>query len=583
VVLGPLLACLVASLAACSPAGGASAEAPSPSVAPAREPREPETQHGTEPVSEPQTERSRGPRIEPPRRPNLLVVEADDMRADDLRWMPRTRRLLGGAGLTFHNALSPNPLCCPARASLLTGRYSHNHEVLTHSEPYGFRSFDDRHTLATALQDAGYRTALVGKYLNGYGQQTTADGEDSLVYVPPGWTQWYGSTDRWWGPGEPFAGGTYDYFHLTSNVNGELRSWPGEYSTEVTSRQVQSLVEQFERRPGDRPWFLWWTPVAPHHGLPVEPDDPGVTTRSDGHEVLWVDPARPEWVKGRFDDRIVHGLGVPADGDAEDDVADKPRYLRNYPGFTDEELEALTTVSRQRAEALFALDVEVARTLGTLAATGAAADTVVVFTSDNGYYLGEHRKRQGKITLHEPSIRVPLLVAGAGVPHGERFDPVTSPDLGVTLARLGGVRLRRADGADVWPVVTDGDQGWLRPVVLEGRMPEWRYRDAGDDPAWESPGLGTSGLRLGRYKVIRYATGEAEVYDLLEDPLELRNLSREHPALRRRLTALWRQYVLCARSACRQELPEPLRLPAEVNRQLTLAQQAAAEEYHTRR
>ena len=124
---------------------------------------------------------------EPPQRhPNVLVIETDDMRWDDVRWMPNVRRLIQARGLSFESSFSPYPLCCPSRASFLTGRYAHNHEVLSHAEPFGFASFRDKRTIATVLQKAGYRTGLVGKYLNGYGQQALRNGEPSLNYVPPG-------------------------------------------------------------------------------------------------------------------------------------------------------------------------------------------------------------------------------------------------------------------------------------------------------------------------------------------------------------------------------------------------------------
>ena len=113
------------------------------------------------------------PAVQEPKqaRPNVLVIEADDMRWDDLRLMPNVRRLLQRRGLTFENSFAPYPLCCPSRASFLTGEYAHNHHVYSHEDPFGFASFHDRRTIATVLQKAGYQTALVGKYLNGYGQQ----------------------------------------------------------------------------------------------------------------------------------------------------------------------------------------------------------------------------------------------------------------------------------------------------------------------------------------------------------------------------------------------------------------------------
>jgi N-acetylglucosamine-6-sulfatase len=294
--------------------------------------------------------------------PNVLVIEADDMRWDDLRFMPNVRRLLQRRGLTFENSFAPYPLCCPSRASFLTGQYAHNHHVYSHEDPYGFAAFHDKRTIATVLQKAGYRTALVGKYLNGYGQQPLrTTGESSLNYVPPGWTQWMAGSDHQWHSWDPFHGGTYAYFDLTQNVNGAIKSFPGRYSTGVLGAQTRGLISRFGQ--GRAPWFIWWTPVAPHHGSPIEPDDPPPSLRSDGLTTNWVTPARPDWVKGRFDKLVTHGAGTPPTGSAEADVTDKPRYLRKLPELTSQERDAETEVTRQRAESLFVLDVQIGQTI----------------------------------------------------------------------------------------------------------------------------------------------------------------------------------------------------------------------------
>ena len=501
------------------------------------------------------------------KRPNVLVIEADDMRWDDLRWMPNVRRLLQRRGLTFENSFAPYPLCCPSRASFLTGKYTHNHHVYSHVDPFGFAAFRDRRTIATVLQKAGYHTALVGKYLNGYGEQPVRrTGRPSLLYEPPGWTQWYAGTDHNWRPWETYRGGTYDYFDLAQNVNGEIRSFPGRYTTGVTAAQTRRLLTRFGHHRA--PWFIWWTPVAPHHGSPVESDDPPPSRRTDGYTTTWVTPARPDWVKGRFDRMITHGAGTPASGSAEEDVTDKPRYLRKLPELTLAERAAETEVTRQRAESLFVLDVQIGQTISRLSASGQLANTVVMFTSDNGYYLGEHRKRQGKINLHEPSLRVPLIIAGPGVPAGRRFDPVTTVDLAPTLASYAGVRMPGADGIDLHRLIAKGDHGWDRAVVTEGMMPEGRYAELhrlGPSP------LNTRGLRLGRWKITRYSTGETELYDLRTDPLELMNLARD-PAAAEVLHAmkrLYRRYADCRGPGCRVLLPPQWRLTADQSRRLT--------------
>ena len=251
--------------------------------------------------------------------------------------------------------------------------------------------------------------------------------------------------------------------------------------------------------------------------------------------------------------------------------------MRSNPSLTPGEQDALVELTRQRAESLAVLDVRIAETLDTLRRTGQLDRTVVAFTSDNGFFLGEHRRRQGKTNLHEPSIRVPLLVSGPGIPHGQRFDPVSVADLAVTLAATGGARLPRADGVGFDLTRTD-DVGWNRAVVLESLMQAPGYRKPHKNRKILG-GLTTSGIRLGRYKFIRYGTGETEVYDLLADPLELFSL-HEDAALTDRLERLWRRYAVCAGAACNAPLPPDLRLGPDDVRALTEAQVAAGRDYY---
>jgi N-acetylglucosamine-6-sulfatase len=520
-----------------------------------------------------------GPRVGV--RPDILVITADDLRADDLRWMPHVRHQLAALGISFRNSFTPNPLCCPSRATLLTGRYSHNHGVLDVRFPDGFRAFDDTATLATALQRTGYRTALVGKYLNGYGTQLThRDRRSSLGYVPPGWTQWWGSVAHPWAQGDRPGGGTYDYDHLTSNVNGQLRTWPGSYTTDVTAEQTQRLLTRFGEAQPQRPWFIWWTPVAPHDGNPVEADDPTVTWDRAGRVTRWQTPARPDWVRGRFDSTITHGAGIPPERPAERDLSDKPGYLRQQPRLGAAGVGAERDLTRQRAEALFVLDVRIGQTLAALRRSGQASRTIVVLTSDNGFYLGEHRKPQGKATLHEPSVRVPLIIRGPTIPHGVRYDPASTADLGVTVAAWAGTRLPDADGVDLSPTIRHGDQGWNRPLVLEGNIYRPRYVSAAL-PRPVTHGLETVGVRTGRYVLIRYSTGESELYDLRSDPLELRSLNGKRAGpLRRELTRVWRRYVACAGPECRVTLPKDLRTSPAMTARIAQAQERARHRYY---
>ena len=511
-------------------------------------------------------------------RPNVLVIETDDMRWDDLRFMPAVRRLIRDRGLSFENSFAPYPLCCPSRSSFLSGEYSHNHHVYTHLDPYGFAAFHDQTTIATRLQGAGYQTALVGKYLNGYGEQYRRNGESSLHYEPPGWDQWYAGSDHIWAFDDPhYGGGTYSYDHLVQNVNGKIQSFPGSYATDVLAEQTRRVIDDFGATTA--PWFVWWTPTAPHHGLPVEPDDPAPTRRTDGEFSEWDTPARPAWVKGRFDKLITHGSGTPLGRSAEADVSDKPIYLRKLPELTAAEKAAETEVTRQRAESLYALDVQIRRTIRHLRTTGQLARTVIAFTSDNGYYLGEHRKRTGKINLHEPSLRVPLVIAGPGIPRGRRYDPITTVDLAPTLAAYAGTTMPGADGTSMLAVIEGGDRGWTRAVVTEGMMGFGRYAEQyklGRTP------LDTRGLRLGRWKLTRYSTGETELYDLSKDPLELRNLNRKarYAGVLEEMKALYATYHACSEDTCRAPLPRKFRLTAAESKRLTDREVAATNAYY---
>ena len=512
-------------------------------------------------------------------KPNLLVIEADEMRVDELAWMPNTRKLLQKTGLTFKNSFAPYPLCCPSRSSFLTGKYPHHNHVYSHEDPFGFRVFDDSDTIATTLQGAGYRTALVGKYLNGYGEQALKKtGKSSLYYVPPGWSDWYGASDHEWSIWDDFTGGTYDYFNLVENINGKIAGFPGRYTTDVTAQQTRKLISKYGKSP--KPWFIWWTPIAPHHGTPIEGDDPGPVRRDDGRDTDFVTPARPDRVKGLFDAKIKHGLGVRATGQTEADVSDKPRFL-HVPPLNTAEKDALRTVSRQRAEALYVLDHQIGLTISSLSKQGLLDSTIIIFTSDNGYYLGEHRKRQGKTVLHEPSLRVPLIIAGASIPNGDRYDPVATVDLAPTLASFAGTQMHEADGMALNDLITHGDRGWTRAMITESMLPDERYSKT--HHALGKQPLNSRGIRLGQWKLTRYSVRyEQELYDLASDPLELSSLHKSPAAAGTlaQLKALQKAYQDCKGADCLRPIPAKWQLtPAQVKK-ITDAQQEVTAKYY---
>jgi len=488
-------------------------------------------------------------------RPNVMVVMMDDMRWDEVQYLPNVQRYVRDRGLRFTNSFSPYPLCCPARTSFLLGKYAHNHHVLYHDAPYGFGSIDDSRTIATSLERVGYRTAMVGKYLNGYGvMPSRVTGRSSIDYVPAGWTDWMAGLDTIWPDGSPYRGNTYNYYSFTQNINGGTVAHHGQYSSTVIADEVIGLVGAHgaERKATGRPWFLWVTPVAPHHGGPGESDDPAPYTEVDGRQQRFMTPARPLWLRGRFDTAISKAPGTRAHGPSEADVRDKPENIAKLPETTPQENTRLRDVERQRAESLYAWDVEFGRIVRRLKDTGQFHDTLIMFTSDNGYYTGEHRQRLGKIKPHEPVIHVPLLVAGPEVPHGVRYAPVTTFDLTATILDIAGSTLRGMDGESKAGLLYGADRGWSYPMLTEGLL-----KDVHGPAKGFGSGLTEIGIRTGRYKYVRYANGDRELYDLATDPLELESRIDEpgYGTVQRDLDRLWWEYKDCRGEACRAPLP----------------------------
>jgi N-acetylglucosamine-6-sulfatase len=447
-------------------------------------------------------------------RPNIVVIMTDDMRTDDLRWMPRTRRLIKAQGVRFTNSFAPYPLCCPARASFLNGQYTHNHDVWSARSPYGFKAFDDRKTLPVWLRAAGYNTLFLGKYLNKYGIQRAPGGGSSVRYVPPGWTDWRASIDGGLPRGHPLSGGTYRYYDTTVNVNGRLVGHDGEYQTRVFGQQSVRLVRRYAR--SAKPFFLWASYVAPHHGRPIESDDPRPVRRNDGRRTTIVTPAVTDGVRGRFNGRIRSAAGLPT----EPDVSDKPQFIQR-PVINRAERKAMLEAARQRAESLWLVDREVARTVAALRQSGELRNTVVIFTSDNGYFQGEHRLRQGKTTPYDAALRTPLLIRGPGIPRGvRRTMPFLSIDFAPTILAAARARQRASiDGQPLLDAARNGGGGWRRPVLTEVRYVP-RTKTSGPK-GW----ISSIGVRTPSFFYTEHSTDEVELYDLRRDPRERRNVA----------------------------------------------------------
>jgi arylsulfatase A-like enzyme len=450
-------------------------------------------------------------------RPNVVVITTDDMTATDLRWMPKTRGLLGRAGVSFADSLSLHPLCCPARAQLLTGQFAHNNGVWSNKSPYGgYYRLDSERTLPVWLQQAGYYTAFMGKYLNEYGHEDRYE-------VPPGWDFWRAPVTF-----------TYDYYDYTVNADGQLRRLDDYYQTEYYTELTEELVPRLARE--DRPFFLWQSHLAPHSTC-------SAVKLIEGDR-CWSPPTPSREHYGTLDDVRPPQRRDPSYDEA--DVSDKPAKIRNRPAFDARRHAYERENFQRRVESLASVDDAVARTVDMLERAGELDETLLIFTSDNGYLLGEHRYT-GKTVPYEPSLRVPLLMRGPGVPRGVTSTATTGTlDLAVTIAAAAGAEPNVVvDGRNLLPVASGDRPGWDTVLILGGPKgkkdgPEWYYK----------------GVRTQRYTYVEYRqTGEVELYDRERDPYQMRNVAGS-PAyadvqveLRSRLLALEN----CSGEACRRD------------------------------
>jgi arylsulfatase A-like enzyme len=424
---------------------------------------------GAVPADAPAEEPSPQPQAAPlPDAPNVVFVVSDDQRWDTLDVMPTVRDELAEKGVTFSNAFVSNPLCCPSRVSILTGQTSATTGVWRNAMPGGgFGAFDDDVTLASVLQDAGYRTGLIGKYLQGY--PTTG------TYVPPGWSEW-AATDR---------AAYYDY---TLNVNGvpaAFGSAPQEYSTDVFADLADGFIRS---TPSYQPLFLLFSPAAPH-----QPSTPA--------------PRHDDAFDGiqKFRPPSFDRVGI-----------DAPPWIRSDPPLAFDDRAMIDQLRRDMLGSLLSLDDAVRTILTALQDTGRLEETLIVFTSDNGFLWGEHR-RVGKSVPYEEAIRVPMVI---------RFDPLTAPgtidgrfamniDLAPTAADLAGVELPAPDGASLAPMLGGGGHGVRRHVTVE-QIPH---------TGWDVPAY--CAVRTWHHVYVQYRRWGSELYDLRRDPDELRNLVGE--------------------------------------------------------
>ena len=423
----------------------------------------------------------RSPGVWAATRPNVVVIMTDDQTVSQMSALAAVRTRIAALGTTFDRSIDPIPLCCPARASLLTGQYPHNHGVIANSGAHGgYSALDQTNTVARWLHDAGYRTAHIGKYMNGYSQGKAR---------PVGWDEWW-ATSR-----NPFL--MWDY---ALNHNGQEIQYgyaASDYKTDVLTELAVSFVQSMAGSPQPIYMNLWYT--APHN-----------EQGKDSHNVTYNVAPRPAA-------RHVGAFGtatLPDDPSiGEVDVSDKPAWVRALSPIGTSKRAALTKRYRTQLESLLSVDEGVDQVLAALANTGRLGNTVVIFTSDNGQMHGEHRIASGKLAVYEPSERVPLCVRGPGFAAASGVGiPVSMIDLAPTLVQLAGATAGRIMDGRPLSDATSGAIGADRAILMA----------SGTDTTADRRYVG---VRTTRWSYAELVTGEKELYDLATDPYQLTNVA----------------------------------------------------------
>jgi len=435
------------------------------------------------------------------RPPNVLLVITDDQPWDTLPtvegppampWLET--RLEDGADhwVRFTNAFLNVPLCCPSRASILTGRYAVHTGVERNADGY---DLDESSTLATWLDDAGYRTAFIGKYLNGYPW-------DRGPYVPIGW-------DRFLAKRNPDVSTTYEgYPFIDQGVPLSAGTSRASYATSLLSREASSFLRGV---PTDTPWFLVFAPSAPHEPWAPAPVD-----------------------AGRFSD-----VSFSTTTGRLNDVRGKPDWVRSLPRIDASAAAALDEQRRRMLETLGAVDRAIRSLVYDIQVQGTLDRTLIIVLSDNGYSFGDHRW-VGKRCPYDACARTSLVMRSPWTTAGTVSTPVSNVDLAPTILDVIGEPgpEEAFDGVSLRPELDDRVLGSLaRDAVLI----EW----AGDDevPAWR-------GVRTATFSYVEHSDGSVELYDIggrrgTPDPFELWNHADDpaYGSIRRKLAGALAQLV----------------------------------------
>lgn len=368
--------------------------------------------------------------------PNIVLITTDDMNDYDLAWMPNTKALLIDQGTQISDFISPHPICCPARAEIFTGQYGHNNGVQHNKGAWGGYPalLDADNNIGKWLDDEGYDTAMIGTFMNGY------QAEDG---IPAGWDFW-----------NPYVEGVYSPYDFTVYNHGDPQLVQGVHTNDYVGDSTAQFVRDTA---GGSPFFVWASFVAPHSmtkpGGGWRPPVPA--TR---HDDLLTDVRAPSLDKPSFN---------------EDRIEDKPDYFEQEPV----DPAAMQRHFTKRIQSLLSVDDAVGKLVRTLTKTGELDNTVILFTSDNGYLLGEHRY-MGKNTPYEEALQVPLIARGPGVPVGLTVNETANlVDLAATFLHLGNATAGRIqDGRSLMPIL-NGAAGYGTHLIQAGdNQRPWLFR-----------------------------------------------------------------------------------------------------------
>lgn len=522
-------------------------------------------------------------------RPSFVVIQTDDETLDQLyasldvggievQAMPYTHALIANRGITFNRYYVPYPLCCPSRTSLLTGRYSHNNNVRGNVPPNGgYTGFKARlaysHNIATWLQAGGYRTIHIGKFLNGYGDEPFDSGTD----VPPGWSAWHSvlkaDTNHYFygytlnnnglleGPyGDPGNWETREYGERDDFgcPNAPLNGKPCFYETDIFNTIA---YQELTATSPEQPFYLQLDYTAPHGDF-RRPAGPEPATR---HYNTFAGAPYP------------HGR---SEGFNEGNVNDKPRFIREAPYLSLNDIHTYRVYYQKALESLRAVDEGVKLIVDTLGGLHRLRNTYIIFTSDNGFFYGEHRLTGGKFLAYEPATHLPLLIRGPGIKPGTATGELAANiDVAPTILELAGVKADKSiDGRSLVPYMRDPSLRTRRPILFESFV-ETADVEANGEPTAQRPRPATAsasraggratasivappkdyeGIRLGPYKYIEWPDGEKELYDITKDPNELNNVVRVRnlSPIRAFLHAQLVRLENCVGRACQEVAPK---------------------------